>query len=336
MKRLKAGVIGLGVGERHILSYKTHPAVEMYKACDIDVGKLKSIGCKYANLQLTANPWEVLADPEIDIVSVASYDNFHYQQIIDALSNNKHVYVEKPMCLFASEAKSIRQILSLNKRLKLSSNLTLRTCPRFIRLKDAINSGEIGEVYSIQADYLWGRPDKLSAGWRKDMDFYSIIYGAAVHMVDLVIWLTGMLPAEVCGFGNRIAAKNSGLRYNDFVSVLLRFESGLIVSITAHGGCVHPHFHQIQVFGTKKTFMNNITGGLWVDSNEPCSNLRDAIEEYPGKGERDKVLKSFVDSIFDSTAKPIVTTEDVFNTMSVCFAAQEAVNTGKSIKVEYM
>jgi predicted dehydrogenase len=333
---LKVGIVGLGVGEKHLISYESHSNTEVYKICDINPDKLENVGRRYPNLKRTGDPQEILSDPGIDIVSIASYDNFHYEQILVALKKGKHVYVEKPLCLFHREAVEIRKHLNLYPELRLSSNLVLRTCPRFVRLKDAILSGEMGDIYSISADYFWGRKYKLTNGWRKDMDYYSIILGAGIHMIDLLNWVTKLLPVEVKAYGNQIVTKNSNLKYNDFAAILLKYDTGLVVQVSAHGGCMHPHFHDLRVFGTKKTFMNGIAGGVWVNSSDPDVLPVDIAEEYPGKANRGDVIKTFIDSILNRNIQPLVSTDDIFNTMSVCFAAEKAINESCTIKINYI
>ncbi|MDH3975361.1 MAG: Gfo/Idh/MocA family oxidoreductase, partial [Deltaproteobacteria bacterium] len=266
MKKIKVGIIGLGVGRKHIAGFQSHPQSQVIKTCDFDNERLEDVKQEYPEIEGVCSADEVLNDPDIDVVSIASYDNYHFEQITQALNNGKHVYVEKPMCLFDYEARSIRGLLKSKPEIKLSSNLVLRTCPRFVRLKEAVQSGEMGDIYSMKAEYLWGRKHKLTDGWRKDMDFYSIIHGAAVHMIDLLIWMIDMLPVEVKAYGNQITTKDSEMKYNDFAAILMKFETGLIAEVSAHGGCVHPHFHNISIYGSNKSFINGITGGVWVNS----------------------------------------------------------------------
>ena len=334
MEKLRVGVIGLGVGSKHVDAYQLHPSVEVVKICDINNDRLQEAISEHTEINGVSDPEEILDDKYIDVVSIASYDNYHCEQILRALNNGKHVYVEKPMCLFDDEAKSIRALLNLKPELQLSSNLVLRTCPRFIRLKEAIASGEMGDIYSLQANYLWGRKHKLTDGWRKDMKFYSIIHGAAVHMIDLLIWITNMLPVEVKAYGNDIATKDSDMKYNDFASILLKYETGLIAEVSVHGGCVHPHFHDVRVYGTKSTFINGITEGVWINSES--HDIQPIKEEYPAKAERGNTIRTFIDSIVDKSLQPIVRADDIFNAMSICFAAERAVHKNANVRIEYI
>lgn len=336
MNKLKAGIIGLGVGEKHISAFEDHRNCEVTVLCDFSEQKIKALENKYPNKIFSLNPYDILNNPDIDIVSIASYDNYHFDQVKKAIENGKHVFVEKPLCLYWQEAKEIKSLLNNNPNIKLSSNLNLRTCPRFKRARKAVQSGEMGDVFFIEGDYLWGRIHKLTSGWRKNMEFYSIVYGAAVHLIDLIIWITDMKPIEVQGFGNKIASSHSDFKYNDFACILMKFENEMVAKISANGGCVHTHFHQLNIYGTNKTFIHNLSGGRWLEPDNAEIRIKDITEEYPAIDKRGLMITSFVDSILDSTAKSLIKFDDIISTMSVCFAAEKSIHEGKIVKVEYI
>ena len=80
MERLRVGIIGLGVGEKHIEAYQRHPGCEVVALCDFSSEKLSAIGSKYPGIPLTDKADDLLQDPDIDVVSIASYDNYHYDR----------------------------------------------------------------------------------------------------------------------------------------------------------------------------------------------------------------------------------------------------------------
>jgi predicted dehydrogenase len=333
---LKAGIIGLGVGKKHIEAFNSHPGCKVTALCDFSEEKYAEAINEYPGMRITKEAKDILHDPELDIVSVASFDNYHCEHVLGGLENGKYVFVEKPLCLYPHEAISIRRVLDENRDIRLSSNMPLRTCPRFVRLKEEVLSKEMGKVFYMEGDYFWGRIYKMTDGWRGNMEFYSIVLGAAIHMIDLLIWISGQYPLEVQGYGNQIATSDSGFRFNDFASILMKFENGMIAKVCANGGCVHPHFHRVTVFGTKKSFLHEISGGMWLEFREPEAERVEVREEYPGVKERGKVITTFIDSILDPKKRAVVPAEDVFSTMSVCFAAEKALKEEKRIEIEYI
>ena len=335
-KPLQVGVIGLGIGTSHARTFSAHAATEVRWACDLDGEKLAQAKKAFPGVRTTDRAEELIEDPEISIVSIASYDNYHCEQVLKAIENDKHVFVEKPLCLSRKEARQVRAALAAKPGISLSSNLVLRTCPLFAWLKHSVRNGDLGDVFAIDADYRWGRTEKLTNGWRGELPFYSITYGAAVHMIDLVVWITGRLPVEVAGYGNNIATKDSGFRFHDHASIQMKLDDGAVVRVAASGGIVHPHFHRVSVFGTRQTFEHDLAGAMLYQTDGSRVSSRLVRRDYPGREFRGQVISSFVDSILDPRTRPLVTEKDVFTTMAICFAAEEAVQGGYPVTVEYL
>jgi predicted dehydrogenase len=242
------------------------------------------------------------------------------------------VFVEKPLCLSLEEGVQIASALRKRPDLKLSSNLILRCSPRFRDLKTRITAGELGEVYAIEAQYNYGRIEKLTDGWRGDIDFYSVFLGGGVHMVDLIRWLTGAEVEEIYATGNRIATAGSGFRHLDYICSLLRLNNGIRAQVSANFGCVHPHFHGLTVYGTQATFINDTPDARLITSRDPEKPAQVITTPYPGCAKGD-LLGKFLDEIMGARSME-VTADEVFRTMAVCFAAEESLNTGRPVEVK--
>lgn len=333
-KLLRVGVIGLGVGALHIHAYNEISNCEVTSLCDIDAAKRTEFAVRYPNMLITFDASQVLTDPTIDVVSIASYDDVHAQQIITALDNDKHVFVEKPLCLHADEVRDIRQALKQRPHLKLSSNLILRRSPRFRRIKQMIEDGSFGELYYLEAQYNYGRLAKITDGWRGEIPYYSVVLGGGVHIIDQLLWMTKQRVVEVAAFGNRICSNNTNFKHDDMVAAILRFENSMTATITANFGCVRPHGHGLAIYGTKATFVNGEPDGILYTSRDPSDKPQVISDVHPGAAKGD-LIASFVDSILD-IAEPEVSADEVFDVMSVCLAIDKARQQKRTIEVEYL
>lgn len=331
---MRAGVIGLGIGEQHVRDYLAHESIDSVLVCDLNTARARDLANSMEGVKAVSSADALLDDSSIDIVSICSYDEFHHGQTIAALRNGKHVYVEKPLCQNVEQAADIRRELDRQSHLRLSSNLVLRTCPLFESVREEVLDGMLGEIFSVDADYLWGRTAKLTEGWRGKMESYSIIQGAAVHMIDLVIWITKAKPIEVMAWGNNLATAKQGVPFEDFVSLGLRFENGMIARVGAYGGCVHPHFHRLNVYGSKGTFKHDIQGTGWLNSSTRGEYQTPASRKYPGREWRGKALHSFLNAI-RGLGEPLVETRDIFNVMTICFAAEKSLKQGLPVSISY-
>ena len=331
---MRVGVIGFGVGEAHADAVSRNPKCRLVGVCDIDEEKTGRAGSKYEGVLITKHASDILDHDEIDLVVIASYDDCHYDQIMRAVEKNKHVFVEKPLCLYEEEAKDIRIALRAKPDIRLSSNLILRKYPRFIQLKEMIANDGMGELFYVEGDYNYGRLNKITDGWRGKIDFYSVVYGGGVHIIDLLVWLTGASIVEVAAFGNKLCSAGSDFKYNDMVVAAVKFDNGIVGKVTANFGCVYPHFHKLAIYGTEATFENNLKGGIIYDSRNPEDVPRLIQGEYPGVG-KGNLLSDFINAIHEGRPQEI-SEDDVFKTMSVCFAIEKSAKIGKSLPVTYI
>lgn len=327
MSPLGAGVIGLGVGAQHAQAYATHPGCELVAVCDLDERKLDEVRGRFPGVHVTTDAAELIRSPHVNVISIASYDDCHYEQAKAAIEAGKHAFVEKPLCLRREEAETLRRLLAVHPEVVLSSNLLLRTSPRFVQLKRLIDEGRFGDLFYVEGDYDYGRLHKITHGWRGDLPYYSVMLGGGVHVVDLLLWLTGDRVVDVFAAGNKIASRGSKFRFNDLVVATLRFEGGLLGKVTANFGCVMPHFHGLTVFGTEGTFVN----GLEHATLFTASGQERLDAAYPGVGKGD-LVHSFIDAVLGQGA-PVVTAAEVFATMDVCLAIEEAVRTESRVPV---
>lgn len=333
---LRAGILGLGVGESHIAGYHGVPGCTVSTLCDADDAKLAEVAARHPELRSVNNPLEVLDDPDIDIVSIATWDDAHAEQIVRAIGNGKHVFAEKPLCLNESELRRIRDALNKRPDVRLSSNLLLRVSPRFRVLRDKVRQGELGTLYYMEADYNYGRIHKIINGWRGRIPYYSVFLGGAVHLVDLLLWMTGWRVKEVSACGNKISTSSSDFRFNDFTVALLTFENGAIAKVSANFACVSSHFHRLLLYGTDATFENFPENGRITCSRDVNSATQLIDLPYPGIKKSD-LLEAFVRNIMEGGIPDpcVVSQEEVFETMSVCLAVEAAVQQGKAVPVHY-
>ncbi len=332
-KKLGVAVIGLGVGEQHAHAFRALAESEVRWLIDRDAAKAADVRGRVGAGEIAPDISAALADPDVDIVSIASYDDLHYEEVLACFEAGKHVFVEKPLCRTADELAHVRAAWEKAGRPHLMSNLVLRAAEVYRWLGKAIADGEFGRVYAIDGDYLYGRLSKITEGWRKDVGAYSVMEGGGVHLIDLLLTLAGERPASVATVGNRIATEGTSFRYDDFMAATYRFPSGLIGRITANFGCVHRHHHVLRVFGTKQTFIYDDQGPrLHRNSAEDGRAEPLSLKTLPdGKG---ALIPEFVAAIRQGLdAGPAAARE--FDLISAVAASDRAHDTGTEQKIEY-
>jgi predicted dehydrogenase len=254
---------------------------------------------------------------------------------MQALNAGKHVFVEKPLCQTIEQLQEIQRIWSShNGKLKLASNLILRTTPVYQWLKTKLSEGEFGKIYSFDGEYLFGRLHKITEGWRNSVENYSVIEGGGIHLIDLMLWLIEERPQNVFSLGNRISTKGSKFRYNDFVACNLQMSSGLVSRIVANFACVHRHQHVVRLYGTKGTFIYDDMGARvhWT-RDEAVSASQINLPTLP----RDKgdLIPDFVTAVLNDLDIR-EQTQAAFDGLSIGAACDRALHTRRLEAINYL
>lgn len=328
--KINAAVIGMGIGNKHLQAIENYKGSTVKIICEKNKKKIQYLKKKFPQKKITSNENIIFNDNNINLVSIASYDNDHFSQIIKSVKSNKNIIVEKPMCLNINQLRIIYKLLK-SKKIKITSNLVLRVNSLFKNFKKIINKKNI---FYIEADYLWGRVEKLS-GWRSKLRNYSITLGAGIHMIDIVMWILNLRPIYVTAFGNNKATKNSKFKKKSFAVYIFEFPKNIIVKITANGPGVYNHFHEMKIFQKEKTLLHNVNGTLKFERNMKKTQFLKVNSKYPDKKNRKKLIQNFIDSLLFKDKKSLVTLKEQIDLMNVCFTADKSLTNKKRIKIKY-
>jgi len=335
-RKIGVGVIGLGVGELHARAFAAHPACRVTALCDRNGAKLHDVAKSFAGAKRYEHAAELIAAPDVEIVAVASNDDDHAAQIVASLREGKHVFSEKPLCLTSEQLANIKGAWRAAS-VRLSTNTLLRRSPRFRWLKGAIDSGELGTVFCVEADYVYGRFHKLTSGWRGQIPDYSVMLGGGIHVVDLVLWLTGQRPVEAVAYRSDLGSRGTAFGGADLVVALLRFESGLVAKIGANFASHYAHFHRLFVYGTQGTFENvpaaiSPAALLWKgrDGGPPPQRVE---TPYPAV-EKGALIPAFVDAVI-GRGEPDIVEDEVFACVETCLAIDRAAAERRPVRLDH-
>ncbi|MEM7359272.1 MAG: Gfo/Idh/MocA family oxidoreductase [Pseudomonadota bacterium] len=159
----------------------------LHTICDGDQALLESFKSQYPQAFTTSSVDEVLANPAIIAVSIATPAETHYELIIDSLKAGKHVYVEKPLCLDESEAaKAIEMAESLGLTLMVGHLLWYH--PMVLEIQRAIRAGELGKLRYIYSN-------RLNMGLLRSEE--NVLWSFAPHDISMILGLVGSEPESV-------------------------------------------------------------------------------------------------------------------------------------------
>ena len=105
--KIIVGIIGMGIGQKHLEAIDNYKGAEVTIICEKDKKKIKKLQKRYPDKLITNDESHIFLDKEINLVSIASYDNYHYEQILKCIKFNKNLIVEKPLCLNGNNHQSL-------------------------------------------------------------------------------------------------------------------------------------------------------------------------------------------------------------------------------------
>lgn len=270
MKKTNIGIIGAGsISEMHFESYKNNSEVEICAVCDINQQRAQEKAKKYGVGKYYKNYQDLLDSPEIDAVSICTWNDSHAEISIAALRAGKHVLVEKPLCKTVEEAKEIEKAVNESNGKTLQVGFVRRFGTNTQVLKDFIDSGDLGEIYYAKASCIraLGNP----GGWFADKEKSGggPLIDLGVHVIDLCWYLMGKPKVKsISGntynrLGNRSNIKNKSFykaadydpaenTVEDLANALICFDNGaslmVDVSFTLHA---KEESINVSIFGDK-------------------------------------------------------------------------------------
>lgn len=193
-RKVKIGIIGVGtIGSVHADAYAKVEDAEIFAICDINPDTLKAKSERHGVKLTYENYHDLLANPEIEAVSICVPNDLHAPIAIDALKAGKHVLLEKPMCLNAELGRQILAARDASGKL-LQMGMVRRQCAEAEVLRPLIAEGKLGKIYQINIKQIRRRGIPGLGGWftTKARSGGGGVIDIAVHSIDLALHLTGL------------------------------------------------------------------------------------------------------------------------------------------------
>ncbi len=300
------------------------------------------VGCKaYHDLK------EMLADPDVDIVTICTPSGAHMDPAVAAANAGKHVVVEKPLEITLKRCDKIIDACRKNK-VQLCTILPSRFSPANKALKAAIDEGRFGRLTLGDTFVKWWRTQEYydSGGWRGTfaMDGGGAYMNQGIHNVDLLYWFMGEV-VEVAAFTDTLAHKR--IEVEDVGAATVRFANGAVGVLEATTAAWPGLLKKTEIHGTtgsaiveqdhilkwefaKKSPKDKTVKAKLMGGGENTGGAADpsAIDH---SGHRDQ-LKDFIKAIENGT-KPAIDGEEGRKSVELILAIYKSSWTGKVVKL---
>jgi predicted dehydrogenase len=233
---VRVGLVGLGRWGPN-LARNFDELADLRWLCDASPDVRERFARRYPAARLTGDLDDVLGDPEVEAVVVATPVVTHHELARRALHAGKHVFVEKPPALSAGEAEELCDIAEERSLVLMPGHLLLYH-PGVEQLRRIVDSGELGEVL-----YIYGNRQNLGQIRRDENALWSL----GVHDLSVILDLVGEEPTEVWARGESFLTPG----VEDVVFCYLRFASGVVAHM--HLSWLDPHkMRRMTVVGREK------------------------------------------------------------------------------------
>ncbi len=332
MSTIKYGVIGLGwFGEKHCEALSALPNIELHSLCTRTESRLDEVAARFGVENTFADYREMLADPELDAVSITTMWDQHLEPALAALAAGKHVFLEKPMASTLADCDAIVEAAHEARGHFMVGHIC-RFNPRYAAAKQAIEEGRIGRIISMSA-----RRNLPAWVGASVLGKIGPIIGDGVHDTDLMFWFSN--SRAVSAYAQTVQVRDHA--NPDLGQVIYRLESGascmlesvwclpdntpfqiderLEVVGTEGSVSIHDTHPNLMIVDKEGTRCPDTT--YWPDIH---GTLRGALREE---------LSYFADCIASGEEPDVITPEESREAVRACLAAEESARTGKVVKL---
>ncbi len=330
MEKLRLGVIGTGrIGKLHVESLRRHPAVEVAAISDlfIDQNWADSMDIPL----VTTDYQDIINDPEIDAVFICSSTNTHVSIIRDAAKAGKHIFCEKPISFNNRLTQEALEVV-VQSGIKFQTGFNRRFDHNFIRVREAVVTGEIGEPHIVKitsrdpeippADYI-----KNSGGMFIDM---------CIHDFDMARYLIGSDVVEVYVKGSvmidPVFAEHGDI---DTAIITLTFENGVLGVIDNSRRAAYGYDQRVEVFGSG----GSVTAENDLPNTAVVSTAKGVYSDKPKYFFLDRYqdsyvteVNAFIDSILNHVPT-LVDGNDGLKAELIAHAAKKSLQEGRAVRI---
>ena len=344
-KKIKVGIVGLGMGKGHIGGYNEHENAEVIAIADLNKELLDKVGDELNIAKRYTDPLEMFKNEALDVVSIAVPNKFHKPLAIAALEAGINVLCEKPMAMNTREAEEMLAVAKKTGK-RLGINFSFRFKPQSFAMKRLIEAGEIGDVYFARTVWQRRRGMPKFGGWfgQKELAGGGPLIDLGVHRLDLALWLMDYPEPEwVMGSThNHIASKQAakeGKKFDveDFACGMIKFKNGASLELEASwaGNIKESEKMSTRLMGTEGgLYQYNLNEGyeFHVECYQEKAGCHYDLHLHPPVAECHNPYYTFIDAIVKDEAF-LVAPEEGVTVMKLLDALYESAATGKPVKL---
>ena len=340
MKKYNVGIIGYGwVASAHIPAINgtsLGQVTAVYSSRRLDS---RELSVKHGSPITAYNDFDqMLANPDIHVLSVCSYPYDHTAQVIAAAKAGKHLIIEKPLCLSLKDLRGMQKAVQ-QARVKTCVCFECRFSSQFLATKAVIDEGLLGKLHYGEVDYYHGiGPWYGQFRWntRKDAGGSSLLT-AGCHALDALLLCLGNDVVEVTSYDTKSRSKIfAPYEYTTTSVTILKFKDGRIGKCAAVVDCLQPYYFHTHLVGSEGSLLDNKFHSMKLGTNKHAwsalaMKLLDSgdVSDHPYQTQ----FETFFNSLDKGKEMPLTSFAESARSHEVIFAADRSAETGKPVKL---
>ncbi len=342
MKELKVGIVGVGwVAGAHIETFKSvKGSAGVTAVCSRRTLDPAALEKQYGvPLKAYTNYEQMLADKDIDIISICTPHPLHREQAVAAARAGKHVLLEKPIAISWEDCKAIRDAVK-KAGVRCCVCFEVRFSDQFTLTQSIIQQGLVGQIHYAEVDYYHGvGPWYAQFEWNIKKEFGgSALITAGCHSLDILLMLMDEPVEEVMSYATRSQSKFfAPYEYPTTSTTLLKFASGRLGKCAASIDCLQPYYFHTHLVGSEGSVLDNqiyshklkgLSKAKWTTLETKVVNSG-AVNDHPYLPQ----FQAFVDGIHSGQDMPLTNLDIALETHRVAFASDKSVAEGRPVKL---
>jgi predicted dehydrogenase len=336
MKKYNVGIIGYSwAAGAHIDAINKTSQARVTALCSSRKLDPAEISTKHGGaIKCYTDLEQMLADPNINIVSICSYPADHAKQAIMAAKAGKHLIIEKPVALTWQECLAVKTAVD-KAGVKSCVCFECRYSSQLLTIKSIIDNGLLGEIHYGEIDYYHGigpwygqfrwNISKSAAG--------SSLLSAGCHALDALLLCMGHEVDKVHSFTTSSANKDFAKYEYPTTSVsILKFKDGRVGKVASVIDCLQPYYFHIHLVGSEGSLLDNkfystklkgLDKSRWSELSMKMLDSGD-VSDHPYQNQ----FEAFFNAVEHGTEMPLTSLEDALHTHEIIFKADHSAEIG--------
>jgi predicted dehydrogenase len=332
MKKFNVGIIGYSwAAGAHIEAINKTSQAQVTALCSSRKMDPDEISARHGGkIKCYTDLAQMLADPELDAVSICSYPADHAMQAVMAARAGKHLIIEKPIALTWEDCLSVRKAVE-EAGVKTCVCFECRFSSQLITVKSLIDQGMLGDIHYGEVDYYHGiGPWSGQYRWNTKKDAAgSSLLSAGCHALDALLLCMGNDVDEVSSFSAYSTHPDfARYEYPTTSVTMLKFRNGRVGKVASVIDCLQPYYFHIHLVGSEGSLLDNkfystrlagLNKGKWSELSMKMLDSGD-VSDHPYQMQ----FEAFFHALEQGKEMPLTNLTEALHTHEIIFKADRS------------